>query len=420
MEREPASDTEVESVDAAAEDEPEPVDGHDAGPDLGPAALAVCGTAGARPYQCEIATECMKHLRAPRKVGIAPVSGRRSRSVLIQAPTGSGKTLMGLICGAVMQNQLGLRVGWCAGRRELLRQAARENVKFALGVDLVTISMFDRSPPKVDVLIIDEAHHDGAMSMATLHGVIDPAFVVGLTATPYRRDRVKLCFEKVIRSCSIQRLVDDGYLSRYRHFTVPNWAPADVAAGYARERAKWGQSLMFFHTKAQAGECLAALLACGVKAELVTGTSDRDAQIKAFETGAVEVLLSMNILTEGFDCPSLRTVFCRPSSRATTVQMGGRVFRMHEGTPLKQIVQMRGTPMPFTRIVRPDEQHLLVDGEWRSLGATRELDAEVEAQRRRLADVKVEMPRFLTHGRGRARRPRRAAAGEVGAMHAGE
>ena len=37
------------------------------------------------------------------------------------------------------------------------------------------------------VLIIDEAHHDGAMSMATLHGVIDPAFVVGLTATPYRR-----------------------------------------------------------------------------------------------------------------------------------------------------------------------------------------------------------------------------------------
>ena len=27
------------------------------------------------------------------------------------------------------------RSGWCAGRRELLRQAARENAKFALGVD---------------------------------------------------------------------------------------------------------------------------------------------------------------------------------------------------------------------------------------------------------------------------------------------
>ena len=417
MDREPATDMEVDrdtaeiTAEITAEAAPEPQEDAqpELGPDLGSAALDICAAARARPYQSEIVTECMKHLRAPRKVGIAPVSGRRSRSVLIQAPTGSGKTLMGLLCGAVLQNELGLRVGWCAGRRELLRQAARENEKFALGVDLVTISMFDRHPPKVDVLIIDEAHHDGAMSMATLHGVIDPSIVLGLTATPYRRDRVKLCFEKVIRSCSIQRLVDDGYLSRYRHFTVPTWAPADVAAGYVRERAKWGQSLIFFHTKAQAAECLAALVARGVKAELVTGTSDRDAQIKAFETGATEVLLSMNILTEGFDCPSLRTVFCRPSSRATTVQMGGRVFRLHKQTPLKQIVQMRGTPMPFTRIVRPEEQHLLVDGEWRSLGATRELDAEIEAQRRRLAEVKVEMPRFLTHGRGRPRTQRRRA-----------
>jgi len=380
------------------------------GVDLGSAAVAMCAAACARPYQREIAAECMKHLRASRKVGIAPVSGRRSRSVLIQAPTGSGKTLMGLICGAVLQNVLGLRVGWCAGRQELLRQAARENAKFDLGVELVMISMFDRRPPNVDVLIIDEAHHDGAMSMATLHGVIDPSIVLGLTATPYRRDRVKLCFEKVIRSCSIQRLVDDGYLSRYRHFTIPCWAPTEVAAGYSRDRAKWGQSLIFFHTKAAASECLEALRAHRVKAELVTGTSDRDTQIKAFESGEVEVLLSMNILTEGFDCPSLRTVFCRPSSRATTVQMGGRVFRLHDGTPMKQIVQMRGTPMPFTRIVRPEEQHLLIDGQWRSLGATRELDGEIEAQRQRLADVKVDLPRFLTHGRGRPRTQRRRAA----------
>jgi len=158
---------------------------------------------------------------------------------------------------------------------------------------------------------------------------------------------------------------------------------------YARERARWGKSLVFFRTRLEAEKCLRELERLGVRAELVTGTSDRERQIAEFEQARVDVLLSMNVLTEGFDCPSLRTVFCRPASRAPTVQMCGRVFRLHDSAPLKQIVQARDAAMPFTRIVRPEEQHLLIEGEWRSLGATRELDAEVEAQRIKLAQVKV-------------------------------
>jgi len=374
---------------------------------LAVAAEALCDAHGARPYQREVASECLQHMQAERAVGLAATCGRRSRSALIQSPTGSGKTLMGLVCAAVMQNELGLRVGWCAGRRELLLQAKRENEKFGLGVDLTLISMFDRSPPQVDLLVVDEAHHDGAMSMATLHSCIAPKYVIGLTATPFRRDRVKLCFEKVIRSCSIQRLVDDGYLSRYRHFTVPSWAPVEVAAAYARERARWGKSLVFFRTKKEAEACLVELRRLEVRAELVTGTSDRDGQLAAFEQSRVDVLLSMNVLTEGFDCPSLKTVFCRPASRAPTVQMCGRVFRLHASAPLKQIVQVREAAMPFTRIVRPDEQHLLIDGEWRALGATRELEAEVEAQRLKLAQVKVAPLPALILRKQRARGRRR-------------
>ncbi len=374
---------------------------------LATAAEALCDARGARPYQREVASECLQHMQAERAVGLAATCGRRSRSALIQSPTGSGKTLMGLVCAAVMQNELGLRVGWCAGRRELLLQAKRENEKFGLGVDLTLISMFDRSPPQVDLLVVDEAHHDGAMSMATLHSCIAPKYVIGLTATPFRRDRVKLCFEKVIRSCSIQRLVDDGYLSRYRHFTVPSWAPVEVAAAYARERARWGKSLVFFRTKKEAEACLVELRRLEVRAELVTGTSDRDGQLAAFEQSRVDVLLSMNVLTEGFDCPSLKTVFCRPASRAPTVQMCGRVFRLHASAPLKQIVQVREAAMPFTRIVRPDEQHLLIDGEWRALGATRELEAEVEAQRLKLAQVKVAPLPALILRKQRARGRRR-------------
>jgi superfamily II DNA or RNA helicase len=370
----------------------------------------LCERFGARRYQREIALETLGHLTGPAPAGIARLDGRRSRSALIQAPTGAGKTFIGLLCARALSMLLGVRIGWCAGRRELLRQAASENAKFGFDNQLALISMFDRTPPKVDLLVVDEAHHDGAMSMATLHGCIDPAFVIGLTATPFRRDRVKLCFEKTVKSCSIQMLVDDGYLSEYRHFMLERWNPEELAALYAGEREKWGRSLLFFRTLAEARCCVTALRASGVRVELVTGSSDRDAQLAAFSAGAVDALVSMNVLTEGFDCPSLRTVFCRPSSRLPTVQMCGRVFRRDPASPIKQVVQSRDTELPFARIVRPTEQYLLTDAGWRSLGATRALDAEIEAMRLKLAQTKTTLPKSILRAQARSRRGGRGEA----------
>ena len=129
---------------------------------------ALCERFGARRYQREIALETLGHLTGPAPAGIARLDGRRSRSALIQAPTGAGKTFIGLLCARALSMLLGVRIGWCAGRRELLRQAASENAKFGFDNQLALISMFDRTPPKVDLLVVDEAHHDGAMSMATL------------------------------------------------------------------------------------------------------------------------------------------------------------------------------------------------------------------------------------------------------------
>jgi hypothetical protein len=402
----------------------EPSDGESQDPTgvLLDATRDACAAHGARPYQVEMALACVGHFAkrlagtddteaTDGGLGIAGSGARRSRSVLIQSPTGSGKTFVGLLCAAVLQSQLGLRVGWCAGRRELLRQACEENRKFGFGLEMSTISMYDRRPPKVDVLVIDEAHHDGALSMATLHGVIDPSIVIGLTATPFRRDRVKLCFERTVRTCSIQRLVDDGYLSAYRHFTVPDWKPLHIARLYAVDRERWGQSVVFFQKRAEAEECVGELAARGVRVELVTGTSDRDRQIGGFRRGETEVLVSMNVLTEGFDCPSIRTVFCRPASRLPTVQMCGRAFRRHEHIRMKQIVQARGSALPMTRVVRPAEQHVLTETGWRSLGSTRELDAEIERMRKRLAQITVVLPPVIARRKQRGRRVPRPAAG---------
>src|SRR4051794_25680116 len=68
------------------------------------------------------------------------------RSILIDSPTGSGKTVMGLLVARALQEQAGLRVGWVAMRRYLLAQARAENEQRRIGVEAAWISMFDREP----------------------------------------------------------------------------------------------------------------------------------------------------------------------------------------------------------------------------------------------------------------------------------
>src|SRR4051794_18405911 len=97
------------------------------------------------------------------------------RSILIDSPTGSGKTVMALLIARQMQEQLGITVGWVAMRRFLLDQAEAENRARGIGLDAAYVSMFDKEPPAgLDLLVVDEAQHDAASSMANLHQVIKP------------------------------------------------------------------------------------------------------------------------------------------------------------------------------------------------------------------------------------------------------
>ena len=69
-------------------------------------------------------------------------------------------------------------------RRNLLAQAAEKNRRRRFGIDLRLISMFDKSPPEADLLVVDEAQHDAALSMANLHSMIQPKKILGLSARP--------------------------------------------------------------------------------------------------------------------------------------------------------------------------------------------------------------------------------------------
>ena len=322
-------------------------------------------------------------------------------SVLLESPTGSGKTVMGLAIARYMQAVYGYKVGWVAMRRNLLQQAARENLQRGFDIDMQTISMFEKRPPKVDMLVVDEAQHDAATSMANLHCMIQPKVILGLTATPFRTDRVRLCFDKVIKDCGIHQLIQDGYLSRYHHYTVPQYTPQLVAEFYLAEPHRWGKSLMFFHREEQCRECLELLRSAGVKADVVTGKTNRERQLDDFAQGKTDVLINMNILTEGFDCPELRTVFCRPSGRSCTIQMAGRVFRKHAAEPIKQIVQCKQTRHPMIKTATAQQQFVWTDDRWQTLAVNRRIESITEVSRALIARSKVSLPKIVA-----AHRPR--------------
>lgn len=352
-----------------------------------------------RPYQTRIIAQAISMFAGEHTNRVGELEPP-AHSVLIESPTGSGKTIMGLAVARHLARQ-GLRIGWVAMRRNLLAQAERENRRRGFDVDLEQISMFDKEPPKVDVLIVDEAQHDAAMSMANLHCLIRPRFVLGLSATPYRTDRVKLCFDKVITDAGIQRLITDGYLSPYHHYTIPEYTPETVARFYAEDPRRWGKSLIFFHRLDQCRDCADRLAAAGHAAEIVTAHSNRLAQLEAFEQGEVNILINMAILTEGFDCPTLKTVFCRPSGKSCTIQMGGRVFRKHPDLPHKQIVQCGATKHPFLRTAMPRRQFVWTERQWRTLTVNDRIDSISRQTRRMLARAKVALPETVAAHRAR-------------------
>jgi superfamily II DNA or RNA helicase len=55
--------------------------------------------------------------------------------------------------------------------------------------------MFEKQPPAgLDMIVLDEGHHQGAPTVAYLYNRIRPRYVVSMSATPFRMDKVKLLF----------------------------------------------------------------------------------------------------------------------------------------------------------------------------------------------------------------------------------
>jgi hypothetical protein len=178
---------------------------------------------------------------------------------------------------------------------------------------------------------------------------------------------MKLSFQETVTTCSIDRLIREGYLSPFHSYLLPHYGPQIVGECYLNSPEKWGKSLAFFPTVLECRQFKKVLADGGVHCEVVTSESDKDRQLEEFVAGRVKVIANVSMLTEGFDQPDVQTIFTRDASRLPTIQMCGRGLRKVEGKTHCNIVQSAKTSYLFERVTPAQRGFRLMNGQWMAL-----------------------------------------------------
>ncbi|MBE3064003.1 MAG: DEAD/DEAH box helicase family protein, partial [Spirochaetes bacterium] len=173
---------------------------------------------------------------------------RPARSVLLQAPTGSGKTpIVAEITHTAWSRNY--RVWFVVPRNELLDQARLHFAKWKIQHGMISAGMEESRAFKVhivskdtllrrldriknwpDLLIFDEAHlyyHAQLLIIAAALAVNPAIKIIGMTATPERLDGLGLAssvggpYDGIVYGPSIPWLVDRGFMSPLRYFAPP-------------------------------------------------------------------------------------------------------------------------------------------------------------------------------------------------------
>lgn len=301
-----------------------------------------------------------------------------ARAPLLCLPTGCGKTI---IFTAIANSAAarGRDVLILVHRRELLNQASRKLSAIGLDHDIIaagspatdhsvrvaSVQTLARRLPGIDwqpsLIIIDEAHHACAGSWTKILDKWPDAYRLGVTATPCRLDGRGLssAFDQLVLGPSVADLTVSGYLSPARIYAPPVVADlsglhrraGDYAideAAHAMDRSTvTGDAIAHYQRLAGAQRAIAfccsvahaesvarSFNAAGINAATLLGnTPDRDAVVAAFDAGTVQILVTVDVVSEGFDIPAAScAILLRPTqSLGLYLQQVGRVLRPAPG-----------------------------------------------------------------------------------------
>lgn len=271
---------------------------------------------------------------------------------IILAPTGSGKTTIGVEIACRLSARDGGSPLWVAHRQELLDQARERLDAVGSAIPVISIQTIARRGIHVtpSLVVIDECHHATSKSYLSLLSL--PA--IGLTATPCRLDGRGLRnagFTQIIEAATVKELITDGFLVNPTYYSLPapdltgvaiekgDYASAglriamrtpkitgDVLAHYKRHDLASKRTLVYACDLDDA-QFLADLLH-GVVVSGDTPDAERRDILKRIRSGPTTVV-NCQLWTEGVDIHELEAVVLRRPTKSLALyfQMVGRVLR---------------------------------------------------------------------------------------------
>ena len=243
---------------------------------------------------------------------------------------------------------------------------------------------------KFDFIIIDEAHHAIANSYQKLWEYCPDAKKLGVTATPWRMNYSGFAqiFDAYIPSMSIKDFIQKGWLATYQYYSIPTSSELvksiesirefDIEGDYKNsalvkvcdtskiraqlydsyEKNVLGKKGIIYSISREHSEhiCL-QYRSRGVVIENIdskTPAKLREKVIQAFRNGDVDIIVNVDIFSEGFDCPDIEFIqLARPTkSLVKYIQQVGRGLRKNGD---KKCIILDNVGM-YSRFGLPDEE----------------------------------------------------------------
>ena len=310
---------------------------------------------------------------------------RLHRSVMAQMPTGTGKTyLLTAVIDSFVSNNPMEKVWIVAHRRELVSQidetvrkfhsySASNTSSLLSSVKSMSIQWLMRHYDEIEeepaMIVIDEAHHALAKTYKVMWERFPKAKFLGLTATPCRLNGKGFMdlFDVLVQSWSVPEFICKGRLATYDFVSIKSDGVMQRLIDSLQKRGADGdyqnkemdmllnkrpsierlyqsfeeygkdrKGIVYAINISHAKKIMELYQEHGIKAVAIdskTPAVERQADIEAFKKGDIQVLVNVDIFSEGFDCPDVEFVqLARPTlSLAKYLQMVGRGLRVAKG-----------------------------------------------------------------------------------------